>query len=183
MNAHKKTRIGGTMTGGNIAGTPDKDTTVPASNSILPPNCNIFGYRYLFQQLEAEVLTTFQRKISRLKRLETDLGRPGMFDWPEAQAKKLHEDAAELKKELDTLTAMRDYLEGLTDFSIDSWGRLSERCMILEEENAELRWRYRNASKNESTLIAIIEEYDAIIENLQTRAYHNVNTARHESSI
>lgn len=185
MGNYKKTRVGATTAGDNTksAGTHDKDNATPATSSILPANCDIFLYRHLFQQLEAETLTVFQRKLSRFQRLQTDLGRQGIFDWPEAQAKKLQADAAELKKELDTMTAWHDYLEGLTDFSIESWGRLSERCMILEEENAELRTRCRNLSKVEGNFISIIDELYAVIENLQTRTYNNKKTARHESSI
>ncbi|MCK6695792.1 MAG: hypothetical protein L6Q97_27265, partial [Thermoanaerobaculia bacterium] len=183
MNAHKKTRIAATMTGTNEAGTPDKDNAVPASSSILRPNCDIFTYRHLYQQLEADLLAVFKRKFSRFQRLQTDLGRPGIFDWPEAQAKKLHDDAAELKRELDIMVAMRDYLEGLTDFSIESWGRLSDRCMILEEENAILRAQLRSTEKSEMGLIAALGAALEIVDDLQTRITHLQNTAGHERSI
>lgn len=136
------------------------DASRPTSaKPAFTPNCDIFGIRAIFEALEKDLTALLERKFRRLRALDALLGSQALFDDKTGKAAKIQRRRDALKHELDTLFANRDYLDYMTNFALESWGKLNaaynaERQQ-LEQTNAALRAAYLNALDEQAAIIAM----------------------------
>lgn len=134
-----------------------------APRNAFKANCDIFGIRAIYQVLEKDFERILEQKIRRWERLEARLGSQKVFDLPAddkgGEAGKIHRQASILKFEIDTLIALRRYLEDLIEFSLSSWAALSDgwasHCQTLEQEVARTRAELHQSLDNELELLTM----------------------------